>query len=93
MCNANISLGNSAKNAVRRFQRYLTFITECSVTNQILKVARNHHGGTKLEVSQSTKLFMFFLEKAYLMTALSSNCAFSTKGQHFLARRCRSTVP
>ncbi len=54
MCNTNRSLGNSAKNTVRSFQRYLTFITECFVTNQTLKLARNHHGGTKLEVSQST---------------------------------------
>ncbi len=97
MCNTNRSLGNSAKNAAISFQRYLTFITECSVTNQTLKVARNHCEGTKLEVSQITKLFIFFLsfffflEKAYLMTALSSNCAFNVKGQHFLA--CRSTVP
>ncbi len=94
MCNTNRSLENSAKNTVRSFQKYLTFIMECSVANQTLKVARNHCGGTKPEVSQSTKLSVhfFFLEKArgYLMTALSSNCAFSTKGQHFLARR--STV-
>ncbi len=79
MCNTNRSLGNSAKNTAISFQRYLTFITECSVTNQTLKVARNHRGGTKLEVSQSTKMFiffLFFLEKAYLMTGLSSNCAF-----------------
>ncbi len=61
MCNTNRSLGNSAKSTVRGFQSYLTFIMGCSVTNQTLKVARNHRGGTKLEVSQSTKLFIFFL--------------------------------
>ncbi len=56
MCNTNRSLGNSAKNKDISFQRYLTFITECSVTNQTLKGARNHRGGTKLEVNQSTNL-------------------------------------
>ncbi len=40
---------------------YHRVITECSVTNQTLKVARNHRRGTTLEVSQSTKLFIFFL--------------------------------
>ncbi len=74
------------KNTAISFQRYLTFITECSVTNQTLKVARNHRGGIYQTGSQP-----FFLEKAYLMTALSSNCTFSTKGQHFLAHK--STVP
>ncbi len=32
MCNTNRSLGNSAENTAISFQRYLTFITECSVT-------------------------------------------------------------
>ncbi len=42
MCNTNRSLGISAKNTAISFQRYLTFITECFVTNQTLRVARNH---------------------------------------------------
>ncbi len=73
---------------------------------KLSKVPDLHHGatrpskllGTIAEVPnwKSAKVpncssSFFFLEKAYLMTAVSSNCAFSTKGQHFLARR--STVP
>ncbi len=85
MCNTNRSLGNSTKNTAISFQRYLTFITECSVTNQTLRVARK--SAKVPNCSSSFFLSFFFLEKAYLMTALSSNCAFSTKGQHFLARR------
>ncbi len=55
---ANGSLENSAKNTV--IGSYLALIMQCSVTNQTQKVASNHHGGTKLEVSQGTKVFFFF---------------------------------
>ncbi len=85
-CNTNRSLETSAKNMVV----YPTFITQCSVT-KVLKFGSNHRGGTKCKSAKVPNcLSSFFLEKAYLKTALSFNCAFSMKGQHFFG--CRSTV-
>ncbi len=46
-----VSLKISAKNTVIGFQRCLTFMTECSVTNKTLEVGSNHRKDTKLEVS------------------------------------------